>query len=141
MMVARLTIVGLSAIGLLNGCAGQWSNHDVGETPGLRFEQRNSVSYLRGPYNFDFYSRHNKSYRTGAAIHFAHGKAHDVPQLSPFAEAGYYDQQFAAEAVQTLLDPPRVEPQMDYWGSAHESVRLEPLPGDRLDAHAPRTDL
>lgn len=83
---------------------------------GFRLERRDEVSYRRGPYNFDFYRRHNRSYRTGSAIHFARGKAHDVPQLTPLERADYYDRQFDAEMVNWLFDPPRVEPHMEYWG-------------------------
>lgn len=88
-------------------------------TPGcssLRLEQRDQVTYRRGPYNFDFYSRHNRSYRTGSAIHFAHGKAHDVAQITPLDKSDFYDQQFDAEMVNWLFDAPRVEPHMEYWG-------------------------
>lgn len=97
-------------------CSGQWSAAKVSESPGLRLERRNSVSYLRGPYNFDFYRRHNDTYRFGAAIHFAHGKAHDVPQLTPLDRAGYFDGQLDSEMVHYIHDKPRIEPHMEYWG-------------------------
>lgn len=100
----------------ISGCAGKWSAAKTGPSPGIRLEQRNQVSFLRGPYNFDFYERHNDPYRFGAAIHFAHGKAHDVPQLTSLDRANYYDQQFAAEAKHWIHDTPMVEPHMEYWG-------------------------
>ena len=37
-------------------------------TAGLHFEQRNHVSYLRGPYNLSLFYRHNETFRNGAAI-------------------------------------------------------------------------
>lgn len=95
------------------GCSGQWTAAKVGDGPGLRFEQRDKVSYLRGPYNFDFYRRHNEAYRFGAAIHFAHGKAHDVPQLTPLDRASHFDKQFDAEAVHWVFDLPRIQPVRD----------------------------
>lgn len=106
----------LAAAPVLSGCGGHWTAAEVGDGPGLRFEQRDKVSYLRGPYNFDFYRRHNEAYRFGAAIHFAHGKAHDVPQLSPLDRAGHFDKQLDAEMVHWVFDLPRIEPHMEYWG-------------------------
>ncbi|MEX2671422.1 MAG: hypothetical protein WD294_04855 [Phycisphaeraceae bacterium] len=74
------------------------------------------MSYKRGPYNFAFYERHNEPYRYGAAIHFAHGKAHDVPQLTPLSEAQKWDTRFDAEALHWATDLPRMEPHMMQWG-------------------------
>jgi hypothetical protein len=58
----------------------------------FHIEQRNEVSYLRGPYVLDFYRRHNDAFRRGAAIHFAHGKQHDILLLTPMREAQWVDQ-------------------------------------------------
>ena len=110
--VLFVALLGISA----SGCSGQWSSAKTSRSPGLRFEQRNAVSYLRGPYNFDFYRRHNAAYRFGAAIHFAHGKAHDVPQLTPLDRASEVDRQFDAEMVHYVHSTPRIEPHMEYWG-------------------------
>lgn len=86
------------------------------EASGLRFEQRNMSSYLRGPYNYEFYRRHNEQFRTSAAFHFAHARAHDVPQLTPLSRASYYDAQMDSEFVLWTYDKPRMEPHMDQWG-------------------------
>jgi hypothetical protein len=50
-------------------------------------EQRDEISYLRGPYNIEFYKRHNEAFRISAAFHYAHGRQHDVLQLTPFPTA------------------------------------------------------
>lgn len=83
--------------------------------PGAGLEQWDNASYRRGRYNFDFWRRHREAYRTGAALHFAHSKQHDVLLLTPLAEAYWHDRQFSAEAVAWLLDPPDTEPHMAYW--------------------------
>lgn len=82
----------------------------------LRWEERNKVSYRRGPYNFDFWKRHNDPYRFSSAIHFAHAKQHDYLQLTPLTKAGYFDGQANAEYVKWVYDKPRLEPHMMYWG-------------------------
>lgn len=84
--------------------------------PPVPVQQRNEVSYRRGPYNFDFWRRHEDPYRFGAAIHKAHAKAHDVPQLTPLDRAERVDEAFDAEMVHAAYDPPRIEPHMTYWG-------------------------
>ena len=61
--------------------------------------QRNEVSFRRGPYNFAFYDRHNEAYRFSTAIHVAHGKAHDVLELTPLAEAERWDRAFDGEML------------------------------------------
>lgn len=82
----------------------------------LHFEQRDKVSFLRGPHNYDFYSRHNGQFETSAAIHFAHAKAHDVLQLTPLDRAYYHDTAFNAESVAYTYQPPRIEPHMYLYG-------------------------
>lgn len=82
----------------------------------LRWEERNKVDFRRGPYNFDFWSRHNEPYRFSSAIHFAHAKQHDVLELTPLQRATYFDAQFNAECVHWVYDLPRLEPHMMYWG-------------------------
>ena len=78
-------------------------------------EQRNSVSYLRGPYNIEFYKRHEESYRNSAAIHFAHGKQHDILQLTPLHDSPHQDGKADAEFVDMIYHPPVNEPVMEYW--------------------------
>lgn len=76
-------------------------------------EQRNEVSYLRGPYVLDFYRRHNDAFRSGAAIHFAHGKQHDILLSTPLRESEIVDQQTDREFVAFLLNRrARTEPEM-----------------------------
>ncbi len=81
----------------------------------LHVEQRDEVSYLRGPYNFDFYQRHNQSYRISASIHFAHGIQHDLLALRPLDEHVMTDQASDARYLNMLFNPPRTEPTMDYY--------------------------
>ena len=110
-------ILATAALALgFSACSGTWSSAKTSAAPGLRFEQRNEVSYLRGPYNFDFYRRHNEAYRFSAAIHFAHAKAHDVPQLTPLEKASFFDRQLDAEMLHFIHSQPRIEPHMEYWG-------------------------
>ena len=81
----------------------------------LALEQRNAVSFLRGPYNEAFFFRHNASYRTSAAMHFFHSKQHDLLQQTSLAERARFDQLLNDESVAWLRDPPRTEPQMEYY--------------------------
>jgi hypothetical protein len=78
-------------------------------------ERRNEISYLRGPYNIEFYKRHNQAYDISSAIHFAHGRQHDVLQLTPITDNVRQDEKFDRDAVEMLRRPPRTEPAMEYW--------------------------
>ena len=117
-MNRSITIAAICLIsGALSGCSG--ADRYAGPSPdtgGLHFEQRNMPAFLRGPHNQDFYFRLNDQYRTSAAIHFAHGKAHDVPQLTPLEKAYYHDTSFNAESEQWLYNPPHIEPDMMIFG-------------------------
>ncbi len=64
-----------------------------------QFEPRTEVSYLRGPYNIAFFHRHNDSFRMSAAMHFEHGKQHDVLLLTPIARNEHFDEMFNAECM------------------------------------------
>lgn len=88
--------------------------------------QRNTVSFRRGPYNFAFYDRHNEAYRFSAAIHIAHGKAHDVLELTPLSEAVRWDRAFDGEMSHAAFSPPRIEPHMMDWGP-HVGQAIWPL--------------
>jgi hypothetical protein len=87
----------------------------------LHLEQRDKVTFMRGPHNYDFYSRHNGPFEAQAAIHFAHGKAHDVLQLTPKDKAYYHDAAFSAESVAYTYNPPRLEPHMYLYGPTPSS--------------------
>jgi hypothetical protein len=79
----------------------------------FHIEQRNEVSYLRGPYILDFYHRHNDAFRSGAAIHFAHGKQHDTLLSTPLRDSQWVDQRTDREFVNFLLNrTARTEPEM-----------------------------
>lgn len=82
----------------------------------LHVEQRDEIAFRRAGYNLAFYRRHNPSFRTGAAIHFSHAKQHDVLVLTPLAEAARHDERFDRECVAWVMDPPRMEPKMMYYG-------------------------
>lgn len=62
-------------------------------------EKRDDVSYLRGPYNGAFFHRHNNSFRESAALHFAHGKQHDVLILNPLSRKEFTDRDFLKECL------------------------------------------
>jgi hypothetical protein len=78
-------------------------------------EQRDEVSFLRGPYNEAFYNRHNQSYRYGAAMHFFHSKQHDLLLQTPLAEHARYDRLLNDQSLDYLTNLPRTEPVMPYY--------------------------
>lgn len=85
----------------------------------FRFEQRNSTAPWRtvAPrYNSAFFSRHNPEYRFSAGVHYSHGKAHDDLELTPLAQANYFDALMDADYVEHSYAPPLIEPSMMYWG-------------------------
>lgn len=83
----------------------------------IDIQQRNEVSYLRGPYNIEFFKRHNEAFRISAGIHFAHGKAHDVAQLTPAADRAAADVKFDDESVAYVTrKKPFTEPTMELFG-------------------------
>ena len=100
--------------GLLKGALAMAS---FGAVPARALEQRNDVDFLRGPYNLAFYHRHNYAYRIGAGMHFFHSKEHDLLQLTPFQDHAAVDARFDKEALQWLFEPPRTEPEMEYYSS------------------------
>lgn len=88
----------------------------------LSLERRDEVTHLRGQYNTTlfsyntaFYHRHNEAFRIGAAIHFSHGKQHDVLLRTPFARHVREDLGFDGESVAFVNNPPRTEPTMEYY--------------------------
>jgi hypothetical protein len=78
-------------------------------------EQHNEVSYLRGPYNIEFFKRHFESFQISAALHFAHGKQHDVLLLTPIGNHDQEDRRFEAESLNFVYNPSRTEPKMEYF--------------------------
>ena len=84
--------------------------------PALALEQRNDVSYLRGPYNGAFFHRENEAFRIGAAIHFAHGIQHDILQLEPLSDHEMTDGKTDADYLSMLWNPVRTEPEMELYG-------------------------
>ena len=85
----------------------------------LPAQGRNEVFFLRGPYNFDFRARMLPQYRFSAAIHVAHGLAHDwqhyAPRLEDAAKREAYDTEFDRRMVATIHHPPMVEPQQQLY--------------------------
>lgn len=84
------------------------------EAPAL--EQRDDVSYLRGPYNGAFFHRENEAFRVSAAIHFAHGIQHDILELTPLSDHAAVDARTDQSYLQYLQKPPRTEPHMETYG-------------------------
>ncbi|MFW6201109.1 MAG: hypothetical protein ACOC8B_00905 [Gemmatimonadota bacterium] len=79
-------------------------------------EQRNEVSELQARYNTAFHDRHNTAYRVSAALHFAHGRQHDVLWLTPLAEHEEVDRAFDREATAfTLGLKARFEPSQEQY--------------------------
>lgn len=85
-------------------------------TDALSLEQRNDVSYLRGPYNGAFFHRENEAFRVSASIHFAHGIQHDILQLEPLSNHEMTDRRTDADYLEMLKNPPRTEPEMETYG-------------------------
>jgi hypothetical protein len=81
------------------------------------FEQRNDVSFLRGPYQLAFYRSHSLAYRLGAGMHFFHSKQHDLLQRTPLSQHKEVDESFDQEALSVLRNPPKTEPEMDYYST------------------------
>lgn len=80
-------------------------------------EQRNEITYRRGPYNLAFFYRHNDSYRYSSAFHYYHGKQHDVLQLTPLDQHQTVDLWFDGDIVAyTITKKARVEPTMMLYG-------------------------
>jgi hypothetical protein len=79
-------------------------------------EQRNEVSYLRGPYNTAFFDRHNRAFRIGAALHFSHARQHDVLLKTPLSEHERVDAGFDAESVDFAVKlKARTEPSQEMY--------------------------
>jgi hypothetical protein len=79
-------------------------------------QQRNMVSYLRGPYNIAFFYRHNPAFRIASAIHFSHGIQHDILQLTPIEQHKATDIATDADYLSCVYSPPRTEPPMELFG-------------------------
>ncbi len=79
-------------------------------------EQRNDVSYLRGPYNGAFFHRENEAFRVSAAIHFAHAIQHDILALEPLSDHLQTDARSDSSYLDMLHNPPRTEPEMETYG-------------------------
>ncbi len=80
-------------------------------------EQRNEVSFLRGKYNTAQYKRHRNTFRYSAAMHFQHGKQHDVLQLTPLADHGRVDADFNQKSVDFVYrKKAKTEPTMELYG-------------------------
>lgn len=103
----RTFLAQLGGLGLM-GLLPRWA---------IALEQRNDVSFLRGPYHLAFYKRHNHAYRLSAGMHFFHSKQHDLLQLTPIEDHQAVDRKFNDEALAALKMPPRIEPEMDYYSS------------------------
>lgn len=84
--------------------------------PNAHAETRGNVEERLAGYSEKFYRRHNEAFRVGAAIHYAHGKAHDVLQLKPFSDHERVDlatNRDFTEFTQKLKA--RTEPTMEYY--------------------------
>jgi hypothetical protein len=99
-----LAVLPLVAVGVFEVGAAAW-------------EQRDDMSYVRGPYNTAFYWNHRETYQNAAAIHFAHGLQHDVLQLTPLSRAAQEDEATSRRYVDFLLNHrARTEPVMEFYG-------------------------
>lgn len=79
-------------------------------------EKRDAAEERIAGYSEKFYRRHNEAFRIGAAIHYAHGKAHDVLQLKPFARHQQVDEQTSRDFTEfTAKLKAKTEPTMEYY--------------------------
>ncbi|MEE2776389.1 MAG: hypothetical protein VYE73_06450 [Acidobacteriota bacterium] len=83
----------------------------------LLAEKRSAISHPRTPFRLAFYKRHEPTYQVAGALHFAHGKLHDVLLLHPFAAHAEADAEFYGEIMAMMARPPRVEPTQEYYAS------------------------
>lgn len=88
----------------------------LGAGCGVHIEQRDRPAKWRMSSNNAFFDRHNDAFRSGAAIHVAHGLAHDVLQLTPIGEAPAADAAFDRDMVEAWTDRVRMEPAMMLFG-------------------------
>ncbi|MBY0330920.1 MAG: hypothetical protein K2X49_09630 [Acetobacteraceae bacterium] len=79
------------------------------------WEQRGETDEKRAFYNTAFFYRHNRAFRTGAALHFSHGYQHDVLELTPFADRARVDADTNRRSLEFLASPPRTEPAQEYY--------------------------
>ena len=80
-------------------------------------ERRNEVSFKRGRYNTAQFKRHNRTFRYSAAMHFQHGKQHDVLQLTPLADHEKEDAEFDRQSVDFVYRlKAKTEPTMELFG-------------------------
>lgn len=73
---------------------------------------RTEFAEIRRGYSASFFSRHDSTYRRGAAFHVAHGKQHDVLELTPLERAAEIDARFDEDMLSVLDSPPRIGPTM-----------------------------
>ncbi len=110
-----------SVVGRALGCAlaaaHYLPSHGVAQSnSATAVESRNDISYLRGPYNADFYYRQNEAFRVGAALHFSHSKQHDVLLLTPLLNHARVDSDFDRESVAFALQlKARTEPSQEMY--------------------------
>lgn len=84
--------------------------------PTFTTERRDDVAHLQARYNAELYRRHNEAFRVGAALHFSHGKQHDVLQLTPLEEHVEVDRGFDREATGFALElKARTEPSQEQY--------------------------
>lgn len=106
----------------------------------LHFEQRDAVAPRRASYNDAFFSRHNREYRTSAAIHIAHAEQHDALVFNPLALAASTDEKYTQRWLEYVYSPPRFEPEMmDYAQHTGQAMWKLYLAIDWTHAHHEQT--
>lgn len=104
------------ALGCALAAAHYAPSHGAQSRSAAPVEPRNDISYLRGPYNTDFYYRQNEAFRVGAALHFSHSKQHDVLLLTPLADHEQVDARFDEESLEFALKlKARTEPSQEMY--------------------------
>ena len=80
-------------------------------------EQRNDVSFLRGPYNNAYWNRHQNSDRYSAGFHYHHGKQHDVLMQTQLADHENVDIGFDRSVFDFVKNRrARTGPSMELYG-------------------------
>ncbi|OFZ53308.1 MAG: hypothetical protein A2428_10180 [Bdellovibrionales bacterium RIFOXYC1_FULL_54_43] len=112
---AAVAVVFITSIGVMTYSAAAGVKPDKMALP--TYEDYAVPSIMRGPFINDFFNRHELSFRRGAAIHAAHGAAHDLVLLNGLTGNAGADQDFNDRFVKMTLDgPPKSEAKMVTFG-------------------------
>ena len=89
----------------------------IGLPETARAEQRNDVTFLRGPYNQAYWNRHRASEQYSAGFHYHHGKQHDVLMRTALSDHETVDFNFDRSVFNFVKNrKSRTGPSMELYG-------------------------